>query len=124
MTPTLYDLLRWVHILSMIGVFGGLLVFQLAVPKPIRRDPAVVSAAVRLWNTLLAVGFLSAVWMYLMAGGLNLGGHYQGVVGLKLLLLIAVGALLPISKRQESGDRLRMICIGLLLLASFSAFTI
>jgi hypothetical protein len=108
----------------MIGLLGGLLVYQLGLSTAVRMDTASLFRTVRLWNILLSIGLLSALLMYMMARGHTLGGHYNGVIGLKLLALIAVGALLPMTRRSEKGDRLRWICILLLLLASFSAFTI
>lgn len=124
MIPTLYQILRWIHILAMVGLFGGLLLYQLALSQSARREDSTARAAVRLWNLLLAIGLAAGLWMYLHVGGFKMGGHYNGVVGLKFMVLLAVGALLPISRRRANGDTLRWICIGLLFLASFMAFTI
>lgn len=124
MIPTSYELLRWIHILCMIGLMGGLLVFQLGLSTSARMDAANLRGAVRLWNILLGIGLLTAALMYGMVRGHMMGGHYNGVIGLKLVILLIVGGLLPVSKRSAAGDRLRWICILLLFAASFMAFTI
>jgi hypothetical protein len=124
MMPTNYELLRWIHILCMMGLLGGLLVFQLGLSTSARMDAANLRGAVRVWNILLGAGLLAAILMYGLARGHTLGGHYNGVIGLKLVILLAVGALLPKTQRSEKGDRMRWLCILMLLIASFAAFTI
>lgn len=124
MMPTAYELLRWIHILCMVGLLGGLLVFQIGLSTTARMDAANLRGAIRLWNILLGIGLLSAVLMYLKVNGHTMGGHYNGVIGLKFIILLAVGGLLPATKRSEKADGLRWSCILLLILASFTAFTI
>lgn len=124
MIPTFYELLRWIHVLCMVGLLGGLLVFQLGLSTSACMDAASIRGATRLWNILLAIGLLSAALMYGIARGHTMGGHYNGVIGLKLIILLAVGGLISASRRSARGDGLRWLCIFLLLLASFTAFTI
>ncbi|HMP75812.1 MAG TPA: hypothetical protein PKE12_05900 [Kiritimatiellia bacterium] len=120
-----YEILRWLHVICMAGLLGGLLLFQLGLSTASRMDAATLRGATRLWNILLGIGLLAAVLMYGMVKGHTLGGHYNGVIGLKFIVLFAVGGLLPVAKKRASGgDGLRWLCIVLLLVASLSAFTI
>lgn len=122
---TTYELLRWLHVLCMVGLLGGLVVFQLGLSTSARMDAANLRGATRLWNILLGVGLLAAVLMYGMVKGHTMGGHYNGVIGLKFIVLLAVGGLLPVAKKRAGGgDGLRWLCIVLLLVASLTAFTI
>lgn len=121
---TAYDILRWIHILCMVGLFGGLLLFQLGLSTPTRMDAADLRGSTRLWNIMLGVEFIAGGLMYGIAKGHTLGGHYNGVIIVKFVILLAVGGLLAAAKRSANGDRLRWLCIGLLLLASFSAFSL
>lgn len=120
-----FTFLRWVHIVSVIGLFGGLLVFQLGISTPTRMDAADLRGATRLWNILLAIGLVAGALMYLLSQGFSMGGHYNGIIGLKFVILLAVGGLLAAARRNPArGDGLRWWCILLLLIASLSAFTL
>lgn len=122
--PT-YELLRWAHVVCMVGLLGGLLVYQLGLSTAARADAATLRSATRFWNILLGLGLLFGALMYGMAKGHTLGGHYNGVVGLKFAVLLVVGGLLPVAKRGGTrADGLRWICILLMLAASFTAFTL
>lgn len=121
--PTPYTIVRWLHVLSMVGLSGGVLVIQCAIPRAERRDEW-LRKAVRLWNILLLIGLLAGVLMYGLARGHTLGAHYNGVVGLKFIILLAVGALLPLSLKSAHGDRLRWLALSLILAASFAAITL
>lgn len=113
----------WIHVVSMVGVLGGLLLLQLGLPRDLRANADLVKSALRPLNILLGIGFVAGLLLYMnrMDGAT---GHVHGVVGMKILILVAVGALLPISRKSVKGDGLRWTAIGLLLLASFSGFTV
>ncbi len=120
-----YELLRWAHVTCMVGLLGGLLVYQIGLSTAARADAATLRSATRLWNILLGLGLLLGALMYGKVNGHTLGGHFNGVVGFKFLVLLAVGGLLPVARRGGArADGIRRICILLLLAASFSAFTL
>ena len=120
-----YEILRWLHVVCMVGLLGGLLVYQLGLSTSSRVDASTLRSATRLFNILLGLGLLFGALMYGSIKGHTMGAHFNGVVGLKFAVLFAVGALLPIAKKRgNNGDGLRWICIVLLLVASLSAFTL
>ncbi len=121
--PT-YEILRWAHVVCMVGLLGGLLVYQFGLSTAARSDAATLRGATRLWNLLLLLGLLFGALMYGMARGHTLGGHYNGVVGLKFIILLAVGGLLPVAKRKPDAGGIRLLCILLLLVASFTGFSL
>jgi len=118
-----YMILVWVHIVSMLGVLGGLLLLQWGVPWDIRSGSGFLKGYFRPINVLLAIGFIAGVILYVqrLSGAT---GRVHGVVGLKILILLAVGALVPMSRNAARGDALRWTAILLLLIASFSGLTI
>ncbi len=120
---TLLDLLKMLHLTGVIGLVGGLLVVQLGLPPgPPPRS------ALRVLNILMALGLLAGLAMLGLTHGLYLNssraGHYFGVVGLKLILLLAVGGLIPASAKRANGATLRWIALGLLLVAGLAAQTL
>ncbi len=125
---TLHLLIKWVHLLAVLGVFGGLLVYQLGLPASVRNEPAHARRASRVLNILLLAGLLAGLFLFMqvMPGyrGTPAAGHFHGVIGFKLLVLLAVGALLPMSRKPGRGDVLRWIALALLALAALAATTI
>ena len=118
----LFAVLKLVHLLCMIGTFGGLLAIQSAVPRDVRNTPEVSGGIAKLGNILIAVGLLCGLGFYgmLHAKGIHPGAHYNGVIGLKFVILLAVGALLGMSKKPGKGDSFRTICLILLGVAAVS----
>jgi hypothetical protein len=125
---TLHLVIKWVHLLAVLGVFGGLLVYQLGLPAGVRNEPANARRAGLVLNILLLAGLLAGLFLFmqLMPGyrGTPAAGHFHGVIGFKLLVLLAVGGLLPMSRKSGRGDALRWIAIALLVLAALAAMTI
>ncbi|MCZ7593276.1 MAG: hypothetical protein M5U15_14575 [Kiritimatiellae bacterium] len=120
-----YIILRWVHILSMIGLLGGLLVYQFGLSTPTRMDAADLRGSTRFWNILITIGLASGIWLYLRARGYEMRGHFNGIIAMKFIILIIVGGLLAAARKNPArGDVIRWWCILLLLIASFSAFTL
>ncbi|MCO5043996.1 MAG: hypothetical protein M9935_01765 [Kiritimatiellae bacterium] len=119
-----YELLRWLHIVCMIGLLGGFLVYQLGLSYPSRIDAADLRGVTRVWNILLLGGLITGLSMYAQVKGHTLGPHFNGVIAVKFSILIAVGGLLALAKRRSRGDGLRWLSIALLLVASLAAFTL
>lgn len=113
-----------VHVLAMVGAFGGLLVFQTALPPDARRDIRLARGLARVVNILIGLGLLAGAVRYGLLRGHTLGGHFNGVIALKFILLLAIGALVGISAKSERGDRLRGIAAFLLALAALLGSTI
>jgi hypothetical protein len=121
MTP---QLVLWLHLLCMVGAFGGLLALRLAVPEGVRRDPAVGRKASRLFNLLLVVGLAAGAGYYALLSGHLRGAHYNGVIGLKFVLMLAAAALLGLSARSARGDGLRTGAMLLLAAAALAGATL
>lgn len=114
----------WVHVMCMVGAFGGLLGVQLALPAELRRRDEVARGMAKLGNVLIGLGFVAGALSYGLRHGHKLGPHFNGVIGLKFVLLLAVGALLAMSRKPGKGDLFRTICIALLALAAFSGLSL
>jgi hypothetical protein len=125
---TLALLMKALHLLSVLGVFGGLLVYQLGLPGAVRNDPVLARRANRLLSLLLLTGLLAGVFLFLKAlptyRGTPAAGHFHGLIGFKLLVLVAVGGLLPLSRRPGRGDVARWIAIALLVTAALAGLMI
>ncbi len=118
------QVMRWLHLLCMVGTFGVLFLFQFGLPPAVRRDEANGRAVARVANILIGLGFVVGLLMYGIEKGHLRGGHFNGVIAMKFLILLAVGALLAMSKKQERGDKFRSIALALLALAAFLGTTI
>lgn len=111
-------ILTWLHILCMIGAFGVLAAAQFALPRDTRNSPGVARGISKLGNILIGIGLLAGVAFYGMAKAHTFGAHYNGVIGTKFILLLAVGALLAISKKPGKGDAFRTIALVLISIAA------
>ena len=120
----MFQALVWVHILCMVGCFGGLLALQLVVPAAVRNTPEVSKSASKLFNILIGIGLIAGVVNYVMDQGYKLGGHYNGVIGTKFMILLAVGALLGLSNKPGKGDAFRTASLVLLALAALFGTTL
>ena len=116
--------LIWIHLLCMVGAFGSLLAVQLALPAPLQQDEALMRRITRLVSLLLLVGLLAGAVAYGLRQGHLLGGHFNGVIGLKFVLLLIAGGLLPLARRAAIGNTIRWIVLALLALAALAAQTI
>lgn len=114
----------WLHILCMVGAFGVLLGFQMILPREMRDQAEVSRAFGKIVNWLILIGFLSGLTYYFSRDGLQLGAHYNGVIGVKFVFLLGVGALVSISKNKPSGDALRWGAIVLLASATLFGLTL
>ena len=114
----------WIHVLCMVGLFGGLLVVQLALPAQVRNDADIARRITRLLSILLGVGLLAGLAGYGLKQGHLMGGHFNGVIGLKFFILLIVGGLLPLSRKPGRGDRARWIALALMAFAVLSALTL
>ena len=117
-------LLKWIHLLSVLGTFGGLLAIRFGLPASVRNQDAVARGSARLLNILLGVGLLAGLSLYFLKHGMAMGPHYNGVIGLKFVILIAVGGLIPMSKKPGKGDAFRTIAIVLLAIAALAGASI
>ncbi|HMP72754.1 MAG TPA: hypothetical protein PKE55_05765 [Kiritimatiellia bacterium] len=116
--------LLWLHLLAMVGAFGAILAFQLVVPEQQRKLAEQSRRIGNVVNAMILVGFLTGIGYYLLEGGYLERAHYNGVIAVKFLLLLGVGALVGISKKREMGDSLRWGALALLALAALFARTI
>ena len=114
-------LAKWMHVLSMAGVFGGLLLVQLGLPSSVRKDPVASRRMTRVLSVLLLVGLLAGAPCYGLLHGHRQGSHFNGVIGFKFAVLLLVGGLLPMSRKVGNGDAIRWISILLLATAALAA---
>ena len=114
----------WLHVLCMVGLFGGLLVVQFALPADVRNEATIARRITRLLSILLGIGLLAGLAGYGLKQGHLMGGHFNGVIGLKFVILLIVGGLLPLTRKEGRGDRVRWIILALLAFAVFSALTL
>ena len=114
-----YNTLIWVHVLSMVGTFGGLIGFQTFLPVQFRKDPNVAAKAARFFSFLIGAGLIAGVLVYGVRKGHLLGPHFNGIIAVKFVILLAVGAALGMSKHPVRGELCRKISIALLALAAF-----
>ena len=117
-------LLKWIHILCVIGTFGGLMAVRFGLPAAVRTSDDVARASARLFNILIGIGLLAGLSVYFMKHGMALGPHYNGVIGLKFAILVAVGGLIPMSRKPGKGDLFRTIAIVLLAIAALAGASI
>ena len=115
---------KWAHILSLVGVFGGLLLVQLGLPSSVRNDPANARRTTRVLSVLLMLGLLAGALCYVLLRGHQQSSYFNGVVGFKFAVLLLVGGLLPLSRKERGGDAIRWLCILLLATAALAAGTI
>jgi hypothetical protein len=114
-------LVKWIHVLSMIGVFGGLLIIQLGLPPAVSAEAATARRMTRILSLLLGLGLLAGVAAYGLKHGHLLGPHFNGVIGFKFALLVAVGGLLPLTRKEGVGPTIRWIAIILLAMSALAA---
>lgn len=117
-------IITFVHLLCMICTLGGLLAIQLALPASVRNTEAVARGVSKFGNMFIGIGFLAGAASYGMRHGHLLGAHYNGVIAMKFVILLAVGALLAMSKKPGKGDLFRNVCIALLLIAAICGFSL
>lgn len=115
---------KWAHVLSVVGVLGGLLLIQLGLPSATRGEPAIAQRLSRFLNALLLMGLLAGAALYGMGHGHQMGAHYNSVIGFKFVVLLAVGGLLPLSRRPGRGDTARWLAIVLMAAAALAAYTL
>ena len=118
------SLILWAHILSMVSSIGVLLGIQVCTDKEFRNHADPSRRVARLANILLAIGLVAALSYYFLTGGSTKGPHYNGVIGVKFLMLLGAGAVIGISKKTDKGDLLRWIAITLMVLASLFGTTL
>ena len=118
----------WIHLLSMIGAFGGLLVAQLALST---KDGSHHMAILKPVNVMLAIGLLAGLIAYFLkiktaqTSGEELTGGVHMVVGIKFLILLGVGACCGIAtglmkkEKWKAAGRLRWAASGLLAIAAY-----
>lgn len=117
-------LVKWIHILCVVGLFGGLVLVQFGLPAAVRNEPTNARQITRLLSLLLALGLLAGAGAYGIKHGHELGGHYNGVIGFKFAMLLVVGGLLPMSRKEGRGDFVRGLALILLGLAALAAGTL
>jgi hypothetical protein len=110
----------WLHLLCMVGAFGGLLALRVALPADVRNGEGVRRRVSLLLNAMIGVGLLAGAVYYVLLDGHKLGGHFNGVIAVKFVLLLAVGGLLAASGRRERGDGLRDLATALLAVAALA----
>ncbi|MDA0578089.1 MAG: hypothetical protein O3B24_08320 [Verrucomicrobia bacterium] len=106
----LQNLLIWVHVMSQIGAFGGLVIIQYGLPRDVRDTAVGARVGPQIIQWMLAIGLLAGVALvflrFKLMGG-SPGAHFLGVVGVKFLLLLVAGATIGISCRKLREGRIR-----------------
>ena len=130
MHETLKELSVWIHLLTMVGAFGTLLVSLLGWSAEQKKDPDLNRRTNRFASQLIAVGFLAGLAAYFftikvsVATDIDLPSSLHMTVGIKFLLLLGVGACLGISSGMIRKERLstaagqRGLAAGLLAIAA------
>jgi hypothetical protein len=90
----------------------------------IEEDADIARRITRLLSILLGIGLLAGLAGYGLKQGHLMGGHFNGVIGLKFVILLMVGGLLPLTRKEGRGDRVRWILLALLAFAVLSALTL
>lgn len=117
-------LAKILHVVCVVGTLGGLLLVQLALPASVRNDAATGKRITRVLSVLLLLGLLAGALRYGLRHGEQLGAHFNGVIGFKFAILLLVGGLLPMSRKEGRGDKVRWLAIILLLLGALAAGTL
>jgi hypothetical protein len=121
----------WLHVVCMVGTFGLLLGAQFGIPAEYRDSPEVAKKVLGLGNALVGVGLIAGLVVFVVSmhafktGGVAMPSGYHAIIGIKFILVFAVGACLgvsyPLLKKGNRGalSALRYIALALLALASF-----
>jgi hypothetical protein len=118
--------LVWLHIVCVLASFGGIFVATLGLSAERRADASLVRALLRWPHALLGLGFVAGLAIYMIkARTLHADGAganpFDIVIGVKFLLLLAVGACLGIAsgKLKKGGISAAHVLmrVALLLLA-------
>lgn len=115
----IHSTMMFVHVLCMIGAFGVLAGAQFALPASLRNNEQAARGISRLCNIFIGIGLIAGLHGYFAFGGFKNTAHVNGVIGLKFILLLAVGALIAMSKKPGKGDTFRTISLVLLVIAGF-----
>ncbi len=122
-------LLKAIHILCMTGAFGALAAVQFGLTRDDRCQSSTVAGPMRLANLLLAAGFLAGLVVFILAmrgatDAAPLPEKFHMLVGIKFLLIFAVGGLAGISSAKmrkgmpDKAGNLRIAAIILLAVAA------
>ncbi|MDA0989772.1 MAG: hypothetical protein O3A51_03375 [Verrucomicrobia bacterium] len=91
-------LVLWIHILAMMGAFGGLLLIQIGMPRDARETASIAGVTARPATMLLAIGFFAGLYLYWakIRYAANMQSELPQVehimIGTKFLLMVAAGA--------------------------------
>lgn len=113
----LKQLCVFVHVLCMLGAFGGLLMLQFGLPRDVRDSSDTASVAGRLPAMLIAVGFVAGFLIYWLNIRYAANNHEQlpalehSIIGIKFLLLLAAGAFMGLTSRYLKDDQPGKACI-------------
>ena len=136
MNISLIPTMLWLHVLALVGAFGVLLAVCFALPGGTRDSGSAARRFTGLLNALLGIGLAAGLAVFALKLkeskelGFQLGGGYHGVVGAKILILLAVGACLGLAPRMVRKGRagaahlLQTLAMGLLALAAFLGFAL
>ncbi len=101
----------YVHVLCMLGAFGGLLMIQFGLPRDVRDSTGSAGVANRLPSMLIGVGFLAGFLIYWLnisfaaKVGEQLPMLEHSVIGIKLLLLVAAGGFMGLTSRYMKDEK-------------------
>ena len=124
----LSSIILWVHLLCMIGAFGGLLAGRLTLST---NDSTSHRSVLKPVNVMLAIGLAAGLLSYFLkinaagASGEELTGHVHMIVGIKFMILLGAAACCGIATgltRKERGSaagRLQWVACGLLAIAAY-----
>lgn len=121
----------WLHVVCMVGTFGLVLGQQWVLPPAARDTPSITKRALAAGNALIAAGLVAGVVVYVItlqtarAAGTEVSSAYHLTIGIKFLLVFAVGACLGMGypllaqERYTALSGLRCVTLALLGLAAF-----
>ena len=95
-----------IHMLCMLGAFGGMLIVQFGMPKDVRDNADVARSMGRLPILLITIGFLAGLVAYLLRmqyasrSGEVLPPVEHTIVGIKFMFLVAAGAFIGITSKS------------------------
>ena len=111
MIPSAYQVALWLHLLFMVSIVGTLLVLRRGLPFGSSQDPSVVRPILRFATAQLAAGLVAGIVVYAMlirsvsdSGG-SLASQTHRTVGIKILLMLVVGACLGVSSAMVKKGR-------------------
>ncbi|NKB25237.1 MAG: hypothetical protein GKR87_12835 [Kiritimatiellae bacterium] len=121
----------WVHVLTMIGAFGGLLHIQVGLPVTAKNSFEGSGKATRFSILLISIGFVLGFILYYVniktaaELAVPLSSRFHMLIGIKLILLFMATAFLGIGTkklRQENGRTANTFRVAAIITLAMAAY--